>query len=341
MHIALFLPAPLDTVSGAHIYDRRIAEGLRAAGHQVELVPLAGAHPLADDTARAGARSAFESLSPDTVAVIDGLSLAAFAPAALARPNTVGLIHHPISKEPDLAADIAAAMAETERALLPRLPRIVVTSTITATALEKDFAVDPARLAVVVPGTDPASRSPGSGGPTCHILSIGTLLPRKGHDLLLRALAKLFDLDWHLTIAGEPRDPVHAGALHALAEELNIARRVTFEGVVTGAPLEALWQRADLFALATQYEGYGMAIAEALKRGLPVAVTNGGAAGALVAPECGAVCEVGDLVQFSKSLRHLIFDTALREDMAAAALKVGAALPDWPTQSALFAESLR
>jgi glycosyltransferase involved in cell wall biosynthesis len=56
-----------------------------------------------------------------------------------------------------------------------------------------------------MPGTDDAPRSPGSGGPTCEFLSIGTLVPRKGHDLLLRALARLFDLDWHLTIVGSPR----------------------------------------------------------------------------------------------------------------------------------------
>ena len=53
------------------------------------------------------------------------------------------------------------------------------------------------------------------------------------------------------------------------------------------------WKRcgseADLFALATHWEGYGMAIAEALKRGVPVAVTDGGAAGNLVTPEAGVV----------------------------------------------------
>ncbi len=52
-----------------------------------------------------------------------------------------------------------------------------------------------------------------------------------------------------------------------------------FAGEVVGDALEALWQRADVFALATHWEGYGMAIAEALKRGVPVAVTDGGAAG--------------------------------------------------------------
>jgi glycosyltransferase involved in cell wall biosynthesis len=101
--------------------------------------------------------------------------------------------------------------------------------------------------------------------------------------------------------------------------------------------LEALWQSADLFALATWHEGYGMAIAEALKRGVPVAVTDGGAAGALVQPEAGVVCPVGDRDQLSKSLRRLIFSAALRREMADAAWKIGQALPTWQTQAERFA----
>ena len=93
--------------------------------------------------------------------------------------------------------------------------------------------------------------------------------------MLLRALARLFDLDWSLTIVGSAeRDHPHARGLLALAEELGIARRVRFAGEIDDAALEHLWHGTDLFALATQWEGYGMAVAEALKRGLPVAVSS-------------------------------------------------------------------
>ena len=62
---------------------------------------------------------------------------------------------------------------------------------------------------------------------------------------------------------------------------------VGFAGEATDAALDALWREADLFALATHWEGYGMAIAEALKRGLPVAVTKPAPPAALVTPEVG------------------------------------------------------
>jgi len=336
----LLVPAPFDTISGGYIYDRRIVAGMRAAGHEVTVAELHGRFPLPDAEAIASAAAAFDAVPEQAVAIIDGLALLALHDRlnALAERRAVGLIHHPTCLETGLPEPEAHALGTLERAMFPRLARIIVTSPWTADCLVKDFAVARERIVEIVPGTEPAPRSTGLGDGVCRVLSIGTLIPRKGHDVLLRAIAKLPDLDWHLTIAGSPdRDPVCAHGLMALTEELGITPRVTFLGELSGAPLAELWASADVFALATHFEGYGMVIAEALKRGLPVAVCNGGAAGALVAPETGAVCPVGDVVQLSKVLRRMIFDQALRASLADAAWQHGQTLPDWPDQARAFA----
>ncbi len=342
MRAALIVPAPLATISGGYGYDRRIIAGLREAGHAIEAVELAGAHPLPDEAALVAAHAAWDALAEGTIPVIDGLALPAFAGRAgdFAARGAVGLIHHPTCMEAGISEPVAALLRQAESELFPRLPRIVVTSETTRDTLVNDFAVEPARISVVVPGTDPAPRVSGSGGPGCRILCLASFTPRKGHEVLLRALAKLFDLDWHLTIAGAERESMYGRSVAALAEELGIARRVVLADVLEGDALDALWRGTDIFALATRYEGYGMAIAEALARGIPVAITDGGAAGKLVPVEAGVVCPVDDVVTYSKSLRRMIFDTELRAAMAEAAWQAGQALPDWRRQGDAFAAAL-
>lgn len=343
MHITLFVPGPLGTVSGGYVYDRHVVDGMRAIGHEVVIAELAGRYPLADAEAVASARAAWAALPAESIPVIDGLGLPAFESIAdgLAARGAVGLIHHPTALETGHSDAVREALRGLECRLMPRLRRVIVTSTDTASRLTSGFGVAPERVAVVIPGTEDASRSTGSGGPSCAILSIATLIPRKGFDVLLRGLARLPDLDWSLTVVGgADRDPAHARSLGTLSASLGIADRVTFAGELTGSALEAAWRRADMFALATYYEGYGMVIAEALKRGLPVAVTNGGAAGALVTPETGVASAPGDHVSLSNAMRRLIFDAGLRRAMAEAAWHLGCTLPDWGRQATAFASAV-
>ncbi len=341
MRIAFIVPATTEIGSGASTYNREMAAALEATGHSIETVPLPGRFPLADDIAKAALDAAWQKLPPDAVPVIDGFVLSAFDRSRLTARPCVGLIHHPTPLETGHSAEDRDRLRATECDLLPLLTKIVVTGASTGARLTAEFGVDAARIRVIAPGTPVAPRSHGSGGGPCEILSIGSLVPRKAHDVLIRAVAALFDLDWRLTIVGgASRDASHAAALASLVAELGVADRVTFAGEVDEAGLAALWARTDVFALATHHEVTAMAVAEALRRGVPVAVTEGAAASSLVTPECGVVCPPGDVVQLSKALRRLIFDRPLRAAMADAAWTIGRALPDWQTQALAFAEAI-
>lgn len=338
MDIALLVPAPFDTISGGYLYDRRLVAGLRARGHGVRVVALAGRHPDADAAAQHAAGAALAELRPGEVAVVDGLGLPAFAPhaAALRARGVVGLIHHPVCLE---AGADRARLEPIERALFAACARLVVTSPMTATTLGQ-FGADPARVAVVEPGTDAAARATGSGGPGCRILAVGSIIPRKGHDVLLRALERLTDLDWTLRIAGAPADPVHLHSLQALVEELGLGVRVEFLGALDAAALEAEYAAADLFALATHYEGYGMVVAEAQARGLAMALCTGGAVADLVAHGSAILAPPGDFNSLSRGMRRPLYDAGLRAAMAEASWRAGQALPRWEAQSARFAAIL-
>ncbi len=307
------LPPGPPSLEGGSAYLHGLAPALRAAGHGVW----------------------FGDGPESALRVIDGMALPSVPADRL--HGAVGLVHHPTAlAEPERRDAIHAA----ERERLPLLRHIVTPSEPIRQRLVEAFALDPARISVVRPGVPDAPRSTGSGAAACTVLSVGALVPRKGHAVLLRALARLFDLPWRWVVVGAAdRDPAYAASLREQAAESGCADRVRFAGSLDAEALEAEWRRADVFALATEWEGYSAPVAEALRRGLPVAVTSGGNAAELVTPESGVVCAPGEMDQLSKSLRRLIFDTALRADMADAAWLLGRTLPDWASQAARFVEA--
>ena len=96
--------------------------------------------------------------------------------------------------------------------------------------------------------------------------------------MLVAALATLPDLPWRLTIAGDRgQDEKTAEQLDADIARVGLGGRVTVLGAVSTQQIAELYAKSDIFALASRFEGYGMAYSEAIAHGLPVIGTQAGA----------------------------------------------------------------
>jgi glycosyltransferase involved in cell wall biosynthesis len=188
-------------------------------------------------------------------------------------------------------------------------------------------------------------RSPaatGSPGPDTRLLCVATLTPRKGHDLLLRALAVLTELPWHLRCVGSlDRDTQWSGEMRRLARDLGLDGRVTFTGELDDGQLEQEYRRTDLFVLPTRFEGYGMVAAEALAHGLPIIATRAGALPELIPPQAGILVSPEDPEALRVALARLMADTASRRRLAAGSRTVGLRLPTWSDSAKAFAAACR
>src|SRR5262249_16871916 len=122
-------------------------------------------------------------------------------------------------------------------------------------------------LNVFRPGDRAASRrSAGFTGPT--LLSVGNLIPLKGHDLAIRALGRIAGAN--LVIVG---DGPEAGNLRALAQSQGVAERVRFLGRLPHHALPELYAAADLLLLLSSSEGWANVLLEAMACGTPVVAT--------------------------------------------------------------------
>ncbi len=341
---ALFaIPGDLSTLTGGYGYDRRMLAALPACGVAAKHLPLPGGFPFPDAATVAESLRLLALAPPDHVLLVDGLALGALPPeglAGLAAP-LVALVHHPLGLETGLAPATARALVENERAVLAHVRHVIVTSQTTRDTLIADFDVAAEHITVVEPGTDPAPRFQGSGGQSVALLAIGSITPRKGHGVLIEALAGLAHLPWRLTIIGSPdRDAACAAQLRAAIAAHGLGERVILAGEAQEAALDAAYAGADVFVLPSLYEGYGMVLGEAMARGLPIIATTGGAAAQTVPDAAALKVPPGDALALRAALQTAIADAAMRARLSDASWLAGQGLPRWGDGAALIARVL-
>lgn len=342
LHFAI--PGDLDTPTGGYSYDRNVLALLPSCGLDARLLTLPGGFPFPSEAEIAETAEALAAIPAGDALLIDGLAFGAMPVDLLKRvaaPMTV-LLHHPLGLETGLDAATAGRLLAMERDALTAARAVIVSSTTTAATLAGLGFAPPPPVTVALPGTERASRATGSDGPSVAILSIGSLIPRKGYDVLVEALGRLAHLDWHATIAGSAvLDPPCAAAIMAQIAGSGVANRFTLAGVQDAAGLGGLYAAADIYALPSRYEGYGMAFAGALARGLPVVAARAGAVPEVLPPDASILVPPDDADALSDALARLITDGALRRRMGDAAWVHGQTLPRWEDTAAIIAGAVR
>ena len=337
------LPGDPDTITGGYLYDRHIAQGLRDLGWSVEVHSVDRSFPTPSVEAVESARLVLNTIPTARVVVVDGLALGGMA--ALLEEHTdrlrlVALIHHPLATETGLDEASVERFKMTETKALTLMHQVIVTSVPTAKTLAA-YGVSEQPIAVVTPGTTRVSRARGSGKNVLNLLCVATLIPRKGHLVLLEALSGLADRPWGLTCIGSrERNPDTAAAISTEVDRLGFKERVHLLGEVDTSSLVERYLEADVFVLASHMEGYGMVLSEALAFGLPIVSTTAGAIPDTVPPQASLLVPPGDSHALRLALRDVMDDPDRRRRLAQASWKAGGELPTWEQASRQFAAVL-
>jgi glycosyltransferase involved in cell wall biosynthesis len=329
--------------SGGNTFDRRVCRGLAAAGWTVHVHEVAGSWPRRDE-ASTGALAGAVSRIPDGAAVLlDGL-VASPSPDVLVpeaeRLRQVVLVHMPLGTA---AADDGAR--EREAAVLSAAVSVVTTSAWTQRTLVELYSLPDDRIHVAEPGADAADVARGTATAGA-LLTVGAVIPGKGHDILLDALALLPALGWHCVCVGSlERDRVFAERLRRQARDAGLGDRVRFTGPRTGSALARSYDAADLLVLPSRGETYGMVATEALARGLPVVAAHvGGVPEALGhgadGTRPGLLVPPDDPAALGVALRAWLGDAVLRERLRRAARQRRRALSGWSTTTAAVSGAL-
>ena len=344
--VTFAVPGSVDQPTGGYTYDRRMIARLRRLGCEVDMIDLGNGFPRPAPEVVRAVLPRLRCVPGDRPIVVDGLALGVLpetAEALRATHRVIALVHHPLALESGLEPREASALRDSERAALAAVRRVVVTSPATRRILVADYGVPAEIIAVALPGTEGTAGAASvhkPAGATVNLLAVGAMVPRKGYDVLIEALGRLTNLDWQLVIAGDcKRDSSTAGELATALVRKRFGSRVCMAGAVGEQELAALYRDADVFVLASRFEGYGMAFAEAVAHGLPVIGTRTGAIPETVPEGAGILVPPDDVAALAAALRTMITDPGLRARCSAAAR--AARLPTWDAAAQTFLDVLR
>jgi glycosyltransferase involved in cell wall biosynthesis len=345
--VHFIVPAGIDDParpSGGNAYDRRIARGLAAAGWTVHLHEVPGSWPWPDAPSLGALAAAVGGIPDGALVLLDGL-VASPAPEVLSseagRLRLVVLVHMPLGQ-----GTTDDGPREREGAVLSAAASVVTTSAWARRALLELYSLPTDRVHVAQPGVDAAELAPGTEA-AGTFLSVAAVIPGKGHDVLLDALAPLAGLRWQCECVGSlERDPAFVERLRLRVLDGGMDGRVRFSAPQADADLARSYAAADVLVLPSRAETYGMVIAEALARGLPVVAAEVG--GVPEAPgrsadgtRPGLLVPPGDPAALRDALRTWLEDAGLRRRLRAAARERRSSLADWSTTTSAVAELLQ
>lgn len=236
--------------------------------------------------------------------------------------HDIAFLTNPECAMPSLAAYLSVVVPRAARAA----DRIITVSQATANDLTKQLAIPPEKISVIYPGLEPRftpDRDEAAietlrakyGIERPSILAVSTIEPRKNYERLIAAFAQAMhepDGPMMLVIAGR-KGWIYDGVFEAV-EKLQLGERVKFLDYVSDAELPLLYKAADVLAMPSISEGFGIPVAEAMASGTPVVCSTGGSLPEIAG---GAALTVDpyDIDGLAAALLRLTRDTALRETL--------------------------
>ncbi|HEY6346004.1 MAG TPA: glycosyltransferase family 4 protein [Bryobacteraceae bacterium] len=315
----VLIPPVHDRLTGGTLYNRQILA--RLTGTAITLYQ--------DD------RSADRAAWPAGLWLVDSLCLHSGAAHLARQPEAAGiLIAHHLNLLDPRHRDSGRAVREREA--LGHYRAVISTSRYA----ESEFAAHGfgGEVAMIPPGLDPLYREPVLPRPprTPTMVTVANLFPDKGYLDLLRHLEELRNPDWSWEIIGDTTlDAEFADRFRQELDRSPLRGRIFVRGPQPPETVAATLDSGDIFVFPSRFETCGMAIMEAMARGLPVVAFRVGGLPSLLPDESREfLAGAGDVASFIASLRMFLTDPPKRQAIGDANCRASAAFPDWEVSAA-------
>lgn len=343
MRIGLIIYGRLETLTGGYLYDRIVVEGLERLDHEVEVISLTSGsyfhrlgQGLTSGLCRRLLAGRFDIILQDELCH-PALFWVNQRLRRLHGPPLIAIVHHLMCREQRPWWQ-NGLLALVERRYLASVDGFIFNSKTTGRMVTALMGEQQPHVIAYPAGdrfgrplaTDSISQRTRQPGPL-QLLFLGIVIPRKGLQPLLSALAGVDRKLWRLTVVGSlDFDPAHAAAVREQVDQLGLADSVRFIGPCSDERLVAIMRASHLFCMPYAYEGFGIALLEAMAFGLPAIGCRDGAAGETISHGSnGFLLAPDDLAGLAPLVVHLQHDREALLRLSLAARLTYVSRPGW------------
>ncbi len=344
MRIGFIIHGCLDTLTGGYLYDRIVIQGLEERGHEVEVISLpAGTYlrrlwlAFSQVLYRRLLAGKFDILIEDELCHPSLFLVNRRLRRHPDRPLLVALVHHLLCNEPRPRWQ-NMFFTVVERTFLGSVDGFIHNSKTTQQTVvslvgqrRPQVIAYPAGDRFGNPLSAEAIRKRTQRPGPLELLYLGIVIPRKGLLPLLSALAGVDRELWRLSIVGGlDFDPAYTARVQKLTRQHRLSASVRFLGPLQADDLTEILSISHLFCMPYAYEGFGIAILEAMAFGLPaIGSRNGAACESISHGTNGFLLDPGDLAGLEPLILQLHRDRERLQQMALAACKTSVSGPSW------------
>ncbi len=347
MKIGLVIYGSLDTLSGGYMYDRKLVDYLRSQGDEVQIIsqPWGGYLERLGLNMQAEWRQKMAALDVDVLLQDELNHPSLYQVNQELKPQLsypiLAITHHLRSSEKH-PRPLLWLYRKVEKRYLQSVDGFIWNSRTTRQVVEK--VIGKAAPGVVaypagdrLGGTDESAIIARSqlDGPL-RLLFVGSIIPRKGLQTLIKALGSLNSQDWVLNVVGRTDvDPAYYRRILQQAQVSGLGGRIQFPGNVDEEALTREFQEAQLMVMVSEYEGFGIVYLEGMSFGLPAIGSTAGATGEIIQDGVnGRLVAPGNAAALAKAIRPYLTDRTLLQQHSLAAKRHFHEFPTWEESTA-------
>ena len=264
-----FYPGNINQKTGGYIYENNILKFSKKNKFPINFIELSSNYPEPNIRDLKNLNKLTNNINPDNALIFDGLVLEGLNPSAniFDRFKIIALIHHPLYLE--FKGKKSQEFLKKAIKIYKKIDYFIVTSLSTKKLLSEKFKIKSRKISIVEPGIEKFKKYKKHNSSKIKLLTCGSIIERKKYDYLIQEIKNITDIQLHI-IGDTSRESKYSNKIKKLINHNKLQNKFILHGKIAQSKLEKLYSICDYYISASEYEGFGMALANATISNLPI-----------------------------------------------------------------------